>query len=341
MTMIVWALTDDRTGGNNQTKAVAEKISKNYLTKKIVYNSFIKLPNFIRRSSLIGVNLKASDDIKNNLPDVVICAGRRLSSVALNIKKRSNGETFVVNLMDPNMGMDAFDVVVLPKHDNASKRILSKKNVFETHGSVGLVNSEKVEVETKKWKDFFKKAKKPLISLIIGGDTKEYKFDPKKFGEMVKKLSEITKKLSGTLLITTSRRTSDACLIELKNKIDCDNYIYDWRAENDEKNTKKNPLGNPYFAFMGLSDFLVVTGDSMSMVSESCSTGKPVYVYMPRESLGKKHRRFCDSMIKDKYVKEFGSNTKKLEKYSYKPLNEAERIGNVINKKLKNKKGKK
>ena len=35
---------------------------------------------------------------------------------------------------------------------------------------------------------------------------------------------------------------------------------------------------NPYFAYLGAADHIVVTGDSVTMISEACSTGKPVYV---------------------------------------------------------------
>ncbi|CAN0411073.1 unnamed protein product [Discosporangium mesarthrocarpum] len=35
---------------------------------------------------------------------------------------------------------------------------------------------------------------------------------------------------------------------------------------------------NPYFGLLGLADAIVVTADSVSMVSEACATGKPVHV---------------------------------------------------------------
>ena len=336
--MIVWVLTDDRVGSNNQSIAIAEKLSRYYIIKKIVYNSLIELPNFIRRSSLIGINKEESDSLETDLPDIVVVAGRRLSSVALNIKKRNNNRTFIVNIMNPDLPFDKFDVILLPKHDKISKRLLNKGNIIETNGTINRVSSLKIKEETEKWKEFFKSYDRPLISLIVGGDTKNYKFDPKEFGEMVKNLSALVNRKNGTLLITTSRRTSDECLNQIKQKIDCDYYLYDWRLETDSSNLLKTNLGNPYYAFLGLSDFLVVTGDSMSMISEACSTGKPTYVYMPKESLGKKHLRFCADMLKDKYVKEFTKNTDDLEAYTYKPLDELDRVVKLIYKKIEEKK---
>lgn len=334
--MIVWILVDDRIGGNNQSIAVGERLSTYYIIKKIYYNSFISLPNFIRRDTLIGVNKKRSDNVQEDLPDIVVCAGRRLSSVALNIKKRSNGRTFIINIMNPNISFKYFDLVILPKHDNTPKCLL-KSNVVETNSSLNRINKSKMQEESSKWKGFFRDYNKPLVSLIVGGDTKDYKFDSAEFGIMVSNLSNIVNKLSGTLLITSSRRTNDECIKKIRQKVNCDYFFYDWKWENDPKNIKKNQLGNPYFALLSLSDFLVITGDSMSMVSEACSTGRPTYVYIPKNSLSKKHLRFLKTLIKENYIKEFSKNTIMLEKYKYKPLNELERVINIIEEKIKEK----
>ena len=335
--MIVWALTDERVGSNNQSIALAEKLSPYYIIKKINYNSFISLPNFIRRASLIGVDKEKSDNLDLDLPDVVVCAGRRLSSVALYIKKKTNGKALVINIMNPNLPFKYFDILILPKHDNTSKFLL-KDNIIQTNGSLSIINKEKTKNESNKWSPFFKEYKKPLVALMIGGDTKDYKFDPQEFGIMISNLSNIVNKLSGSLLITTSRRTSDECVKEIKRKLNCDYYFYDWKIENNANNTQKSELGNPYSALLGLSNFLVVTGDSMSMVSEACSTGKPTYVYMPKKSLGKKHMRFLQALIKDNYIKEFNKDTTSLENYSYEPLDELNRVVKIVEKKLKEKK---
>ena len=39
------------------------------------------------------------------------------------------------------------------------------------------------------------------------------------------------------------------------------------------------PAENPYFGLLALGRIIVVTSDSISMISEACFTGKPVYVY--------------------------------------------------------------
>ncbi|HSQ97556.1 MAG TPA: mitochondrial fission ELM1 family protein [Rickettsiales bacterium] len=337
--MIVWVLTDEKVGSNNQSIAIAERLSHYYVIKKIVYNNFIRFPNFLRRDTLIGVNKKQSSDIKQDLPDVVVCAGRRLSSVALNIKKRSENKTFVINIMKPDLPYDKFDLILLPVHDNIPEKYLRNGNIIETHGSLTMINANRMNEEKEKWNEFFADYKRPLVSLIVGGDTKSYKYDAKEFGIMVSNLANIVNKVSGSLLITTSRRTNSECVNQIRKKSNCDHYIYDFNWENDDRNLMKSELGNPYHAFFGLSDFLVVTGDSMSMISEACSTGKPTYVYMPKKSLTKKHFKFCNEMLKYGYIKEFDKNVDYLQKYDYKPLNEIDRITQLIFKKMEENSG--
>lgn len=327
--MSVWVLVDDRIGSNNQSIAIAEQLSKNYVIKNIKYNCFIKIPNFIRQNSLLGIDLKNSDNIFEDLPDIVICAGRRLSSLALNIKKRNNNKTFIINIMDPNLNYTKFDLVILPKHDCINKKY---ENIIETYGSLNRINKDKIESEIKIWENKFINYKRSIISFIIGGDTKNYNFDLDNFKEAFENIINIVKNMDGFLCISSSRRTSQNCINIIKNtitkyKFDKNCYFYNWKDENGNN--------NPYYALLGVSDFIITTADSISMISESCSTGKPVYVYIPNTNLSKKHFRFYKDMLNNNYIKEFNKDTSKLEEYSYTPLNEVLRVVKIIKNKYK------
>lgn len=335
--MIVWVLTDYSVGNNTQAIVVAEKLSRYYIIKKVTYNFFAKLPNFIRRDTLIGINKKESSNLTDELPDVVVCAGKKLSSVALHIKKLSHGRTFIINIKNPHLPCNKFDTLIFPNYDFTSKNILKKyNNIIEVYGSLNEISKDKIKSETEKFKPFFKRFKRPFVSFIVGGDTKNCKYDPKNFGIMVSNLSNIINKEQLSLFIATSRRTSRECTYQIRRKTNCDHYLYDWGWECDSRNIMKSELGNPYYAMLGLSDFFVVTGDSISILSEVCSTGKPVYVYMPKSTLSEKHYNFCNQLLKDGYIKKFNKNTINFEKYEYKPLSELDRITKIILEKMKN-----
>jgi mitochondrial fission protein ELM1 len=315
--MITWALLDERVGSNKQTLAIADGISGDFAVKNIKYNVFVKLPNFILSRHLCGMNKRKSDDIFVNLPDLIICSGRRLANVALNIKKRNKNKTKIITILNPNFNFNKFDVVILPEHDNKIG-----KNVITYTGSLVNLDKNKKQNEVEKWKNTFSQYKKPFVSFFMGGDTKKTKFRP----ENLKNILNIKE----TLLISTSRRTGKKCveMIEKKQVIEISdnenlkftNFLYNWNREYGQN--------NPYFAMLGVADYIIVTGDSISMVAESCGTGKPVFIYMPKKSLSKKHYNFCKQMVEKGYAKEWEG---KLIDYEYRPLNELD----VVIKKIK------
>ncbi|MFC1659694.1 mitochondrial fission ELM1 family protein [Pseudomonadota bacterium] len=331
----IWVLTDDRIGTSSQSTGLADNLTKlgnyNIITKNIKYNSFVKLPNCIRRSSLIGVKIGESDLLnplnKNEKqPDIIICAGRRLAPVALYIKKRLESKVSIIHITNPHLSFRKFDFVIIPKHDGFK----DAKNIITTYGAINKINKETIEEESKKWKKELSKYANPKIAIILGGNTKSTKFLPESFEKLGKVVSDIAQYMGGSLLITTSRRTDPECISALERSVKVENYFYNWVEE-----SKKSHTDNPYFAYIGLADYVVATGDSMSMLSEICSTGKPLYIYYGKNEIPSKHLRFCKSLINSGYAKKLELNSNiKLTKYKYKPLNEVERVAKLIHKSL-------
>ena len=84
--------------------------------------------------------------------------------------------------------------------------------------------------------------------------------------------------------------------------------------------------GNPYFGYLAHADQIVATCDSVSMVSEACATGKPVYVYdLPGGSA--KFRRFHEKLRDDGITRPF---TGAVIDWSYEPFDETARVGQEI-----------
>jgi mitochondrial fission protein ELM1 len=305
----VWVLFDDKIGSNKQSLAIAERLTADVVIKNVKYTKYIKFPNFVRRNSLVGVDIENSDDILHDFPDVAISCGRRLASVLLYIKKHSK-KTKIITILNPDLNIKKFDLVVVPEHD-----CLFGKNVINFVGALVNFDKEKTKNECNKWKETFSKYKKPLVAILLGGDNKDKKFSPIKMKEV---LNLILNNDKYSFLITTSRRTSDKCVNVIKELIsDKKNvFLYDWKKENGQN--------NPYTAMLWSADHLIITGDSISMIVEACSTGKPVYIYMPQETLTKKHYLFCSQIVAKKIAQELCFS--KLSNYKYKPLNEIENV---------------
>lgn len=87
---------------------------------------------------------------------------------------------------------------------------------------------------------------------------------------------------------------------------------------------------NPYFGLLALADAIIVTSDSVSMVSEACATGKPVHVFNMGE-WHKKLRQFHKTLMDDGITRPFAG---RVEQWSYDPPNETEKIATIVRDRL-------
>src|SRR6266567_7689175 len=93
----IWALLDDRQGNTSQTLGVAEALGEPFETKKIEFNEFIRIPNFLINKTTIGVTKRSASKLHSPWPDIVISTARRLGIVASYIKSQ-NPDTFLAQI---------------------------------------------------------------------------------------------------------------------------------------------------------------------------------------------------------------------------------------------------
>ncbi len=62
---------------------------------------------------------------------------------------------------------------------------------------------------------------------------------------------------------------------------------------------------NPYLGFLAAANVVVVTGESVSMCSEACATGKPVYIFAPDGLITDKHARQHQALIEGGHARLF------------------------------------
>lgn len=321
--MKVWVLKDDRVGSYKQSIALAEYLGFGYEVKEIKYNKFSNLPNFLIGSSLLGIDKKNSSNLSGN-PDIVIGAGRKLAPALLSIKKKNQNKPFIIQIMRPNFMANRFDAIILPTHDDCKEF----NNVIRMVGALNSLNKDFLKEQQDKWEKTFDKYKKPRIALLVGGSSKKGEFTPEMAKELGETISKLANNMNASVLVTTSRRTSEEAHQELKKNLNSDNiFWYDWRSSEIE---------NPYFGYLACADYIVITGDSLSMCTESCSTGKSVYIYAPEGLCPSKHRKLHSDLYQKGYAREFTSKISILEKFSTEVLNEVEGVGKRVQIKIEN-----
>ena len=322
----IWVIIDHKIGNANQALAIAKAIGLDFKIKALKYNFLAKLPNWLKFDSLIGVDLQNSDNINEPYPDLIISSGRKPAAVTNYIKKL-NPSSFAVHLMNPDLPFKNFDLVALPQHD-FNEKYADDSNILYSIGAPSYLNKKDLKLAGKDLQARIPKLKGPYVSLIIGGKTKSGDYTEEEMQKLVKQASDLTNKVKGSLLISTSRRTTLATIKNLKDYITAPYFFYNWQLENEQD--------NPYRGFLSLSDYFIVTGDSVSICSDSLSTGKSVYIYRKNKILYKKHQKFLDYLKQLGYTREIENINLEPEQWKYTPLHEAERIGKTIIEKLNN-----
>lgn len=275
----LWVLTDDVVGHANQSIGVAEALGVPFDTRGVRYRSFAVLPGALGPRSLAGLDAASRNSLTPPWPELVIATGRRLGAVARWLKRRARADgqrTRIVQIMDPVRGRDEFDLIAAPRHDASVHRA----NLIETTGAPSRVTRARLAAEGERWCDRLAGLPSPRIALLVGGATRRRGFSPALAAELGRLASGLAQANGGSLMITTSRRTGEAAADALAGAVTVPSYVHRWDAGAARANAGAE-AGNPYFGFLGLCDAAIVTGESVSMCSEACATGKPVFIYAP------------------------------------------------------------
>lgn len=258
-----WILTDGRAGMRGPALGLAEAAGLAIVEKRIVLaKPWLWLPTRFWPHGVSGLG-PGSDPVDPPYPDVVISCGRRAVGPARWLRARSRGRIFAVHILRPYVDPAQFDLVIAPAHDR-----LSGPNVLSVIGSLNRVTTPRLAESADRFATTIGHLPRPRIAVLIGGPNRVYRFDAAAVDRLAGGLRKLAHYHGAGFAITASRRTGPAMIARLRSQLgDAPTYIWDGTGE------------NPYFGLLGLADAIVVTGDSVNMISEACTTGKPVYVF--------------------------------------------------------------
>lgn len=303
-----WILTDGRPGNVNPALGLAEAAGLQIQEKPIVLaKPWVWLPPGLWPPGVMGTGTPAAVDLTPPWPDVTISCGRRAIGPALEIKRRSGGRTRTVHIQHPRMNSDRFDLLVVPEHD-----CLTGPNVEVICGSVHRVTRHKLDQAAQDWSQRLSHLPSPRIAVSIGGRNSAYRFDAAVGRKIGADLARLSTETGAGLMVTFSRRTDAEVARAIREALaGFDAEI--WDGEGD----------NPYFGYLGLADRVIVTGDSVNMVSEAAATGRPVQVIrLPISGRAEKFERFHAAMERRGATRPFRG---RLENWDFQPPNDTER----------------
>jgi len=266
----IWVLTGHKAGDNTQVKALAEALGWPAEIKRLYYRSWELLTNRLAGETLAGIDRPASSPLRAPWPDLVITAGRRNEPVARWIKRQAP-QVRLVHVGRPWSPLPVFDLIVTtPQYF-----LPAVPNVLHNRLPLHGLTRSRLDAAAAVWRPRLAHLPRPWTAVMVGGDSGPFVFTPDKAARLGRLAEELAKSDQGALLVTGSARTPKPALAAFEAQITVPANIHKWDS---------NQTDNPYLAYLALADRLVVTGESMSMLAESCYTGKPLFIFDPGDS---------------------------------------------------------
>jgi mitochondrial fission protein ELM1 len=261
-----WIVTDGKAGMESQCLGLAEALG----VEPIVKRATLRTP-WRQLSPYLSVGLShayetGSDALAQPWPDILIATGRHSVPASLYVRResrRAGTRTLTVQIQNPVIAPSHFDLVIAPLHDR-----LSGPNVISTIGALHRVTPERLAADAAAFAPQVAHLSRPYVGVLIGGPNAAFRFGREDARALANALRDLTRNEKVSLLVTPSRRTGDENVAILCSVLsDVPAFVWDGAGT------------NPYFGILGLADHLIVTSDSVNMISEACATGRPVQIY--------------------------------------------------------------
>ncbi len=234
--------------------------------------------------------------------DLIISCGA--STAPANVLWAGANDAKSVAIMNPApLPPSRFDLVAAPRHDRLPRRA----NVLRTAGALvePLENGRageargRLQAHPRRRADLAQLAGRPVVAVFIGGDTPDYAMDAAFIDALTAQLRAACEALDGWCLVTTSRRTPPGAAQRLSDALEDDPRCAMLLLAH------RDPLDGTMEGMLSCATVAVVTGESISMVSEACASGHPVVVTEPpaRRSAATKQARFMRELAAEGYIR--------------------------------------
>ncbi len=264
-----WVIHDGVAGNRRQAVALAEALAWPYQEKVIRSTGLSKwfaprlLPLF---KTPFGNDFAAA---MQNPPRYVIGCGRQ-AALATRLMKKAG--SFAIQILNPRIKSHHWNVLIAPSHDE-----IEGKNVIQCIGSLHDVNSTSLH----NWRSPpspLQTMESPRTAVLIGGPSRMALFNEGLIEVMFSQLEYDLAQHGGSLIICGSRRTPKKIARKIRQRFSDSNFLV-WFDDSDGE--------NPYRQLLANADRIVLTPDSVNMISEACATKLPVFIAQPERATGR------------------------------------------------------
>jgi len=307
-----WVVTDGAAGTENPCLGLADALGVSPSVKRIqVRAPWRWLPPELWPNPLAALSGEA-DTLRPPWPQIVIGSGRKAAAPVAAVK-RAAPASFAVFVQDPRMPPDLFDAIVAPRHDE-----MGGANVITTTGALTRVGAERLAAAREAFAPTVQDLPAPRIAVLVGGRSRGYDLGTARARRLGRDVADLCASTGGGAMVTTSRRTPPAAAEALRNALSGQPALV-WQPGRD-------PEPNPYMGFLAWADHILVTEESVTMLSEAAATGRPVHI-LPMDGGRAKFARFHRELVDLGVARHFDGT---LPTWSYGALAESTRVARTL-----------
>jgi mitochondrial fission protein ELM1 len=240
-----------------------------------------------------------ADAVRAPLPSLAIGCGGMAGAVLAALRRQSMR---VVQVQNPRMDINRFDLIIANHHDE-----LTGPNVFVIRTALHRVTPVRLAAEADAWRDRLAPYRRPLVAVLLGGSNGRYRLDRDAGARLAADLATMAQRDKVGVVVTPSRRTDPAVTDLIRTALaPVGGWVWDFNGD------------NPYFGMLALADLIVVTLDSVSMISEAAATTAPV-MFAPLPGSWRKQELFLQPLLNEDRVRPFRG---RFETWPVAPMND-------------------
>jgi uncharacterized protein len=252
-----------------------------------------------------------ADSVKAPLPGLAIGCGGMAGAVLAALRRQS---LRVVQVQNPRIDIRRFDLVIANRHDE-----LTGPNVVVIRTALHRVTPERLAAEAALWSDRFAAYRRPLVAVLLGGSNGRYRLDRDTGARLAADLAAMARRDAVGIVVTPSRRTDPAVTRLMRDALrPVGGWVWDFTGD------------NPYFGMLALADMVIVTQDSVSMISEASATSAAVVV-APLPGRSRRQTLFLRTMMDAGRVRLFDG---RFVQWPVSPLNDTPEAADEMRRRL-------
>jgi mitochondrial fission protein ELM1 len=307
----VWSLSDAKAGNRRQAVALAHAMGQPFRDWTLQPQAPWQ---WLAPRRWPGAGRAFGEDFARAAPPRLAIGCGRQAALATRLLRERGARA--VQILDPRIATDHWDLVIAPEHDR-----LRGDNVISLLGSLHPVDDLWLAAARRDFESF-SALPGPRTALLLGGASAHARFDDALYESVLVQVEAIVRGEGGSLMATASRRTPASVRQHLRERLSTLPGVV-WRGEEDG--------ANPYAGLLGWADRIVCTADSVNMISEAAATWAPVFV-AGVERVDGRPRRFLASVLERGRVRPLDQAP---DPYPVTPLRETARVAAQVQARLR------